>query len=112
MGIVIHRQSSNLHTPCSPLSSPLLSSSASLWPSRPPPPSSPLSWLAGPPPLLPHTLVLGTVSGGSALPALALLGAKKLLLAGALLLPSNKALLRLEEFSVYQTKTIKITGSP
>ena len=30
------------------------------------------------------TLVLGTVSGGSALPALALLGAKKLLLAGAI----------------------------
>merc|ERR1739838_420454 len=97
MGIVIHRQSSNLHTPCSPLSSPLLSSSASLWPSRPPPPSSPLSWLAGPPPLLPPPSFLEP---------------KNFFWLEPLLLPSNKALLRLEEFSVYQTKTIKITGSP
>merc|ERR1712110_234574 len=75
--------------------------------------------LLAPAPILPIVVASGTtsvvaptlvLSGGSALP-LAVLGAKKLLLAGALLLPSHKALLRLEEFSVYQTKTIEITES-
>merc|ERR1712241_560365 len=98
----IHRQSSNLDTPRSPLSSPQLSSSALLLPSLPLPLFSPLSLaVALLLPLLSSSLVELESS-----PQLPSLEPRNFFWLVPFLLPKIKALLRLEEFSVYQPKTI------
>merc|ERR1712241_552942 len=99
----IHRQSSNLDTPRSPLSSPQLSSSALLLPSLPLPLFSLLSLaVALLLPLLSSSLVELESS-----PQLPFSEPKNFFWLVPFLLPMlTKALLRLEEFSVYQPKTI------
>merc|ERR1712241_615360 len=98
----IHRQSSNLDTPRSPLSSPQLSSSALLLPSLPLPLFFPLSLaVALLLPLLSSLLVELEAS-----PQLPSSEPRNFFWLVPFLLPKIKALLRQEEFSVYQPKTI------
>merc|ERR1712241_849562 len=98
----IHRQSSNLDTPRSPLSSPQLSSSALLLPSLP----LPLFFLLSLAVALLLPLLSSLLAELESSPQLPSSVPRNFFWLVPFLLPMPKALLRLEEFSVYQPKTI------